>query len=243
MKQLFHRVRGAITADRTVLGLGILLLLGYVTVEILIRFTQSYVNPLLRSAALVLICLIFYCGGRLRLQRTGDRATLRRLFFLFFILYLYLLLSFTLTDATMGRTGDFLFNNVSFRDERAHYMKWFVNFVPFRSIYALYIRGLIHGYVSVYYVVLNFLGNLCLCMPLAFFLPLLCKHQRRWYFFLPTILFSVALIESLQLLFMVGSCDVDDFILNSVGAIGVYFLLRLPPIKRLLNKLLAGCFE
>jgi glycopeptide antibiotics resistance protein len=243
MKQLFKRVLRALTADRAVLGLGIALLIGYVTVEVLIRFTESYANPILRAVALVSVCLIFYCGGRLRLQRTGDRITLRRLFYLFFALYLYLLLSLTLIDVAMGRTGDFLLNNVSFRDERAHYMRWFVNFVPFRSIYELYIRGLIRGYVSFSYVALNFLGNLCLCMPLAFFLPLLWKHQRKWYFFLPTLLLSVALIEALQLFFMVGSCDVDDLILNAAGAIGFYFLLRIPPIKKLIKRLLAGCFD
>lgn len=233
-----------LTADNIILCIGAFFLLLYLITEVSLRFLPTLsINALLRMVALLLICVILYCGGALRLRRTGDRKLLRGLFYLFAILYLYLLLSFTLFDTTLGRNGDFLYNNVKMDDRRAHYIKWFVNLIPFRSIYEVYILGFVRGYVSAYYMLLNLLGNICAFMPLAFFLPLLLRSQRKWYVFVPTVLLSVVLIETLQFLFMVGSCDIDDLILNAGGAVAFYFLLRIPPIKRLCERLLYGCFS
>lgn len=42
--------------------------------------------------------------------------------------------------------------------------------------------------------------------------------MRRFYVFLPTVLFVTALIEALQFCFMRGSCDIDDLLLIAGGA-------------------------
>lgn len=244
LKNKTRKIRKLLTADNIILTISTFLLVFYAAIEIVIRFSPAYqINALIRAVVLVLICLIFYCGGRLRLQRLGDLATLRRLFYLFFALYLYLILSFTLMDATLGRTGDFIFNNIKFNDQREHYIKWFVNIVPFRSIYEVYILGFVKGYLNAYYVILNLLGNICLFMPFAFFLPLFFKRQRKWYFFIPTLLACITLVEGLQFLFMVGSCDIDDVILNATGAILLYFIFKTPVFKKLCFKILVNTFD
>ena len=55
-------------------------------------------------------------------------------------------------------------------------------------------------------------------LPLGFFPPLLDKRfQKLW----KTVLFSAAVMASaelLQMLLLVGTCDVDDLLLNVVGA-------------------------
>ncbi|MBQ9760657.1 MAG: VanZ family protein [Clostridia bacterium] len=244
MKRILEKLRRAITPDRAILLAGALLLLFYLFLEILVRIDSAYrVNPILRAIGTLLVCIVFYCGGRLHLERTKNKRLFRALFILFFVLYLNLIFTVTLMDVSLGRTGDFIFNNVIFKDQRAHYLKWFVNLVPFQSIYEVYIQGYLDGNVTLYYVTLNLLGNLCLFMPLAVFLPLFFKHQRRWYFFVPTVIFATAAIEALQYFFMVGSCDVDDLILNATGAILVFFLLKIPAVKRLCTRLLADAFH
>ncbi len=234
-----HRIH----ADHIVLALSALMLLLFAALEFLIRIDPTLsLHAAIRALILVLICLLLYCGALLLMQRTGDSTLLHRAFYLFFFLYLYLLLSFTLIDPSLGRNGDFIHNNVAFRDARAHYMKWFVNLVPFRSIYEVYILGFVRGYVSTSYMLFNLLGNLCAFMPFAFFLPLFFPRQRRWYLFIPTILSLTALIEVLQLIFMRGSCDIDDLILNAGGAVVLYFVLRIPVFRRVCAKLLKGSF-
>lgn len=188
-----------------------------------------------RAVLLLLICALFYCGTYLYAERTGNKQSLRRLMLLFFALYLYLLVNLTLLDRSLGRGTHTA--NVTSREKRAYYLERFVNFVPFQSIWEVYIQGFLHGYVNSYYMLLNLLGNLSALTPFAFFLPYFFKAQRKWYVFLPTMLVTVSLIEALQLLFMVGSCDVDDLILNVGGAFLMFWLLRIPPIQRTAQKL------
>ena len=230
---------GSLPIDIPILILFLLLLLSYVALELLLRIDPDLqVDAIVRTVTVVLICIIGYCGARLHLHRTKSTKLLKWQFYLFFALYLYLILTFTLMDATLGRTGDFIYNNVKIDDLRAHYIKWFVNLVPFRSIYEVYILGFLKGHVNAYYMLLNLLGNVCAFMPFAFFLPLFFRRQRKWYFFLPTLLLCVVAVELLQFAFMVGSCDIDDLILNAGGALLLYFLLRLPFLKKLCERLL-----
>ena len=175
------------------------------------------------------ICITAYCGGLLLKNRT-RRNPFRFLFLLFLFLYLYLIVSLTLLDKGLRLDESrFLSDNMT---PREYYLRWFVNFHPFESIYTVYIKGLMGGYVSLRYVVLNLVGNLCVFMPLSVLLPALFRCARKWYCFFPIVVFLVAAVECLQFWLMVGSCDVDDVILNVGGAMILYLFILIPPIKR-----------
>lgn len=227
---------GARHADLIILAASFCLLLLFFAAELLMhqRTPKDIYSPQLRCLLLVLICAVSYLGGRLYAQRTENDTALRVLIRIFFALYLYQLLSLTLFDKGMRLDADRLMDTGLTR--RQYYMKWFVNFRPFQSIYTVYIRGLLRGYVSIRYTLLNLLGNLCAFMPFAFFLPCFFKRMRHWYCFVPAVIGTVALVEGTQLWLMVGSCDIDDLILNAGGAVLLYFLLRIPPLRRLCEK-------
>ena len=77
----------------------------------------------------------------------------------------------------------------------------------------------------VLHAIMNLGGNVVLFVPLGLFLPVLWQKLDR---FLPFFAFVTALItavELIQLFTLLGSCDVDDLILNLLGAT-VGFLLR-----------------
>lgn len=218
-------------ADIRILFAAFLLLLLFAMGET-VGYTRS--EPLFRMLLVLCICSLFYLGGLLYHKRTGDAALMRVLFLLFFLLYLYLLLSFTLLDPNMGRGNDSVYDSVG--SKRTAYIESFVNLIPFDSI-TLYVRGYLNGYVGLYYTAINLLGNTCAFMPLSFFLPLFFEKQKKWYLFFATLLSAVLMIELLQFAFMIGSCDVDDVILNVGGASLVYLILRLPPLQRLIRTL------
>ena len=228
-----RRVR--IYADTVILSVSFFLLLLFAAAEIQVHAqgNGSYLTSLFRALLLVVICLLFYLGGLLHKSRMGNGAMLGSLMILFFLLYVYLILNFTLFDASLGRGVDSVYSE----NKREYYLQWFVNFHPFRSIYEVYIRGFVKGYVNVGYMLLNLLGNICAFMPFSFFLPLFFKTQRHWFVFLPTMLLVVSTVEALQFCFMVGSCDVDDLILNVGGALLLFAILKIPLIKRLSAKL------
>ena len=218
----------------------LLLLFAVADVQTQLQEKRELHTTLWRVLLLALISVIAYLGGLLRGFRTGSNRIIRPILAVCFALYLYLLLSLTLFDAAMRLTGDRF--PVSELSQREYYMEWFVNFRPFESIYNVYIRGLMNGYVSVRYTLLNLLGNLGAFMPFAFFLPCFCKQMKKWYVFLPTVLLCVAAVEGFQLLLMVGSCDVDDLILNTGGAFLLHLLLRIPPLRKFCDRVAEGRF-
>ncbi|MBW9158662.1 VanZ family protein [Clostridium tagluense] len=98
-----------------------------------------------------------------------------------------------------------------------------INFIPFKTI--LYYFG---GNQSFAVSVQNILGNILAFSPLGFLLPILFNKYKKLKSIL-FISFAVSLsIEIVQLSLNIGSCDIDDLILNVLGSIlgfSVYKLL------------------
>lgn len=65
--------------------------------------------------------------------------------------------------------------------------------------------------------VLNVFGNVAAFVPYGFFLPIVSRRSKKWW---NTILLSFSFslcVELIQLIFRVGSFDVDDILLNTIG--------------------------
>lgn len=135
------------------------------------------------------------------------------------------------------------FGRIDFTDyagQRAYYftnLDLMTNFVPGETI-LLYLRALKYHYVGTGVSLSNLLGNVFLFMPMGFFLPCLFAAMRKWWKFLLLMVALLCAVEAMQLILCCGSCDVDDVLLNLSGALAVYFLLRLPRVRRLLGRLL-----
>ena len=74
---------------------------------------------------------------------------------------------------------------------------------------------------------LNIVGNVVGFLPCGFFLPIVSRRGRKWY---NAILLSFGLslcIETTQLIFKVGSFDVDDLLLNTLGGALGYVVYRI----------------
>lgn len=125
----------------------------------------------------------------------------QKLGWVLFILYLCLLAYFMFFSESFGRTDT---------DRGYAY-----NLVPFKEILR-FIRY--RGTVELWAFLINIVGNVVAFMPCGFFLPIVSRRSKRWY---RTIVFSFAfsfMLETIQLIFKVGSFDVDDMILNTLGA-------------------------
>ena len=97
------------------------------------------------------------------------------------------------------------------------------NLVPFREIERFWTyRGEL-GVHSFY----NLVGNVLIFMPAGFFIPILWKNKRGFVFTVCVTFQMSLLVEILQLVLRVGSFDVDDLLLNTLGGILGYVLLIL----------------
>lgn len=77
------------------------------------------------------------------------------------------------------------------------------------------------------HAVINLAGNVVMFIPLGFFLPYLAPKLRTWYKTLGFTVVLILLVEAVQYLTRLGSCDIDDLILNIVGAFIGYILWRI----------------
>lgn len=110
----------------------------------------------------------------------------------------------------------------------AHWFQRKLALVPFRTI-RHYIR--IIRYSSnpalVLDSIVNLVGNVVMFIPLGFLPPCI---WRAWRGFFRCLLFSalcVIAVELTQLFTRTGCCDVDDLILNVIGASAGYFLYHI----------------
>ena len=74
---------------------------------------------------------------------------------------------------------------------------------------------------------MNLGGNVVLFIPLGLFLPALWQKLDRFLPFFAYVAALIAAVELIQLFTLLGSCDVDDLILNLLGATLGFFLRRL----------------
>ncbi len=79
----------------------------------------------------------------------------------------------------------------------------------------------------IYHAVVNLVGNVVMFVPLGFLVPCIWPKFRSfgWHFLTMTLV--ILAIELTQLFTLLGTCDVDDLLLNLVGT-GLGYLLCLP---------------
>lgn len=76
---------------------------------------------------------------------------------------------------------------------------------------------LVHGWV-------NLLGNVVMFIPLGYLLPKTFRPLRNFLKMFLLVVLSIVLVEVVQLFTGLGSCDIDDLILNVFGAVVGYLI-------------------
>ncbi|RCW44923.1 VanZ family protein [Paenibacillus prosopidis] len=90
------------------------------------------------------------------------------------------------------------------------------NLVPFQTIKRYIVH---HDHFNFEIWFKNLFGNIVLFIPIGVFLPLLNTKYRRVSALTGATIIMIAVVELIQLLSRVGSFDIDDIILNSLGAL------------------------
>ncbi len=154
-----------------------------------------------------------------------------------FLLYTLTVIDFTLINDSFGRSISNIF--LTDKTEVSEYLSQRINLIPFATV-KLFINAYRDSALQTHSVVENILGNFFVFMPFAFFVPQVFKKINsalKFFYFIAT---SVLCIEVLQLIFLTGSADIDDFILNVGGAMSVYGILNICKVKHGINKFLFG---
>lgn len=161
----------------------------------------------------------------------------KSIFICLFLLYTLMVIDFTLINDNFGRR----ISNIFLADMATvnGYLSQKINFIPFATV-KLFINAYKDANLNTFVVLENTLGNLFVFMPFALFVPNIFKKINSAVKFLICISVSVLIIEALQIVFLTGSADIDDFILNVGGAMTAYGILGITKVKNFINKLISG---
>ena len=133
----------------------------------------------------------------------------KKIIWVVFLIYIACMVYFLFFSESYGRTEVFGYR---------------YNLKPFSEIMR-YIRY--HNSIGIWHFVLNIIGNVVAFIPFGLFVPVLAKSYRHFITtFLGGTLFSLC-IETIQLVFKVGSFDIDDIMLNVCGIIIGFLLFHL----------------
>lgn len=204
----------------------------YFVIEYFFPISNFNLAPFDRLALLIAGCLPMYFAAHIINQNSRSHTK----FFYKFNLYAWLII-YLLTLATLT-----LFDDYSYRDsfsEFNYYVSRRYNFIPFNTIQS-YTTKFLNEYISFDVFFYNIFGNILALMPLGFLLPLIFKRQNRFIIFLLTTLLVTITIEILQYITISGTCDIDDVLLNTLGACIVFVFLQIKPIKAAIQKLFLG---
>ena len=120
-----------------------------------------------------------------------------------------------------------LFGRAGYVDGIPYSQQMKANLIPFRTL-KLFFRLLSHHRPAlVRAAVINLVGNVVMFIPLGLFLPLVFQKLRSFWGMLLWAFLIISAVELTQLFTLVGSCDVDDLILNLCGASLGYLLYHL----------------
>lgn len=133
----------------------------------------------------------------------------QKLGWVLFVLYLVALTYFMFFADAFGRTGhsrqDYAYNLELFKEIKRFYQ--------YREVLGIQV------------FLLNIVGNVIGFMPFGFFLPIVSRRGRRHWYNTVLLGFTLSLcIEVTQLVYKVGSFDVDDLLLNTIGVVAGYMV-------------------
>ena len=181
-------------------------------------------------AAVVFLCFLPY--RRRALNAMGlSSGVLREISLAFFVMAIFGTLAVTLKPTMIWQTSPGIWGNVTLYIDRPNYMTN-VNLTPF---YMFRIYKASYGLGDLMYIIINFIGNMAVFIPIGLF-PALLFRGAKWYrAALIGCGFSV-FIEIVQY-FLMRQTDIDDVILNTLGTLWGYWLYLL--LKRLFSDFVA----
>lgn len=153
-----------------------------------------------------------------------DTTGIQRCIKILFVVYMIVLIYLVFFAESMGRAG----RNPG---------EYAYNLELFREIKRFYIY---REQLGMQVVALNLAGNILAFVPFGFMLPVVIR-RRRCLSKVCALSFMLSLgIETIQLVFKVGSFDVDDLLLNTVGGFLGYVIYRIVQTIRIRRKPSAG---
>lgn len=164
--------------------------------------------------------LIMRSTGSERRKESREKQAVRRLGRVLFGIYMALLVYFL------------FFADWYDHSPGAHWT-YHYNIYPFVEIRRFLTAGSKLSFGTIF---LNLLGNVIGFVPFGFFLPVMDQKFEKWYYVTGLGALVSFIVEIVQLITKTGCYDIDDVILNTLGAFIGYFIFYFADSFRLFKK-------
>ena len=217
------------------------ILLYIISAVVLGIYTIADLNPrimMVPTSRLILLAVICLCSysGTLLFSRNVEEQTKTKLikltFVFYFILYIFLLFNLVMLDDFFGRASMGVIWNFDPRYLDSFLMNR-VNLIPFRTV----LEYLNSFSIPFHTKIINLLGNTLAFAPFGFFAHVILNKKPSLLKFTLLMVSASLLIEVIQLIFLVGSCDIDDIILNVLGAVFSYLIFKTKICKKIIRRI------
>ncbi|ENH96056.1 hypothetical protein J416_12664 [Gracilibacillus halophilus YIM-C55.5] len=155
-----------------------------------------------------------------------TKKIIRVIFSISFIFYVFILLRllFLSRVSGIGTTDLSLLESIRINS----------NFIPFKTINT-YLQAIFDNSMNMGIPIKNLFGNLFMFLPMGIYLPFFFKSVHQWRKFTLLMIVILLFVEILQLFTGRGSFDIDDFILNMVGAYIGFGIWKVKFVRSTLN--------
>ncbi|QSS98680.1 VanZ family protein [Pontibacillus sp. ALD_SL1] len=143
-----------------------------------------------------------------------------------FIVYVLALVSILF----MGTRG-YAFSETSL----VEYIRKSSNIVPFKTI-STYVTAIVDESMNMDIPIKNLFGNVILFFPMGIYLPFFLKKANKVSIFAISMTLLLFVIEFVQVVTRRGRFDIDDFILNMLGAFIGFAIWRSNFVKKYIGR-------
>lgn len=152
------------------------------------------------------------------------------------IIYSVLLITLLFIDGNYRRFGFSVSKSITLFSKE--HFECYSNFVPFKTICS-FVQRMNTGTINISIVLTNIIGNIIAFAPFGIFFPTIFKEKfkdiKKFTLLMVIIVF---LVECIQFITLNGSFDIDDIILNVLGAIIMFCIMKIKIINNQLEKIL-----
>lgn len=136
-------------------------------------------------------------------MKKNHKSVIRGVTWIFYVTYFLVMMYFLFFSDGLNRT---MFDG-----------EYRMNFTPFSEIKRDWMLFLSNPSLYSHYFFINFVLNIIAFVPFGFMYPIIQPGKKLFWRVVPVVFFMSVIIEGLQLLLKVGTCDVDDVIMNTFG--------------------------
>jgi glycopeptide antibiotics resistance protein len=147
-----------------------------------------------------------------------------------FIFYLLALIMLLFVGVMFVGTRGYVWTDISLIE----YIRSSSNFVPFKTI-SIYITAMFDGSLNISIAIKNLFGNLIMFLPMGIYLPYYIKKLSKVGKFTLSMIILLFVVEATQLVTRRGRFDIDDFILNILGALAGFSIWKAKIVQRLIK--------